>query len=65
MHRVEYRLGEDSYGDPAVWMIFVADDDLKPSKQKIDAYYRFTQEVLDAVHRSDSVRWPFPRIETE
>ena len=35
VRRVEFHFGEDSEGTPAVWITFVAGDDLKPSKQKI------------------------------
>jgi len=34
VRRVEYRLGEDSVGAPAVWFTFISRDDLNLSKEK-------------------------------
>jgi hypothetical protein len=62
--RVEFRFGEDSTGAPAVWIVFVAHDDLKPSKNKIASLQRAAEEVRSIVH-SHSNRWPYIEIETE
>lgn len=63
--RVGFRLGEDSVGTPAVWITFVADDDLKPSKEKIAAMQKITNEVKAEIFRSDTERWPYVEIITE
>ncbi len=62
--RVEFRFGEDSTGAPAVWVVFVAHDDLKPSKSKIASLQRAAEEVRSIVH-SESNRWPYVEISTE
>jgi hypothetical protein len=62
--RVEFRFGEDSTGAPAVWIVFVAHDDLKPSKSKIASLQRAAEEVRSIVH-SESNRWPYIEIATE
>ncbi len=63
--RVEFHFGEDSEGAPAVWITFVASDDLKPSKEKIADLQRITSEVRAEILRSDTERWPYVEIVTE
>jgi hypothetical protein len=65
VRRVEFRFGEDSAGEPAVWIVFVASNDLKPSKGKIADLQRVADEVRSEVLRSDSQRWPYVEIATE
>jgi hypothetical protein len=65
IRRVHFRFGEDSDGSPAVWIIVVVPEDLKPSKEKIRALSDLMQSFKDDVHRSDTDRWPYTRIETE
>ena len=62
--RLEFRLGEDSTGAPAVWIVFVTHDDLKPPKSKIARLQRAADEVRSIVH-SESDRWPYIEIATE
>jgi hypothetical protein len=62
--RVEFRFGEDSTGAPAVWIVLVAHDDLKPSKRKIASLQRAAEEARSVVHR-ESDRWPYVEIATE
>jgi hypothetical protein len=64
VRRVEFRLGEDSTGAPAVWVAFVAHDDLKPSKIKIANLQRAANEVRSIIH-NESNRWPYIEIVTE
>lgn len=65
VRRVEFRFGEDSEGAPAVWVSFVAGDDLKPSKEKIAEIQKVTGEVRAEILRSDTDRWPYVEIVTE
>jgi hypothetical protein len=65
VRRVEFHLGEDSEGAPAVWITFIARDDLKPSKAKISDLQRVINEVRSQVIRSGTERWPYFEIETE
>jgi hypothetical protein len=62
--RVEFRFGEDSTGAPAVWIMLVAHDDLKPSKGKIESLQRAAEEVRSVIH-NESNRWPYVEIATE
>jgi hypothetical protein len=64
VRRVEFRFGEDSTGAPAVWIVFVAHDDLKPSKSKIASWQRVAEEVRSIVH-SQTSRWPYIEIATQ
>jgi hypothetical protein len=63
--RVDFRFGEDWTGAPAVWIVFFARDDLKPSRKKIAELQRAAQEVRSAVRKSGSERWPYIEIATE
>jgi hypothetical protein len=65
VQRVEFHFGEDSEGEPAVWITFVARDDLKPSKAKISELQRIINEVRSQVIRSGTERWPYVEIATE
>lgn len=65
VRKVEFRFGEDSTGAPAVWIVFVAKDDLKPSSESISAIRRVADEVRSEVRRTGSERWPYVTIEAE
>lgn len=65
VRRVEFRFGEDSTGAPAVWIVFVAKDDLNPSSESISAIRRVAEEVRSEVRRTNSERWPYIAIEAE
>lgn len=65
VHRVEFHFGEDSEGAPAVWITLVADDDLRPSKEKLAAIQRYSKDIQSQVFGSDSARWPFVEIVIE
>jgi hypothetical protein len=65
VQRVEFRFGEDSTGAPAVWIVFIAKDDLKPSSESINAIRRAAEEVRSEVRRTSSERWPYVTIEAE
>jgi hypothetical protein len=65
VRRIKFRFGEDSTGAPAVWIVFVAQEDLKPSNENISAIRRAAEEVRSEVRRTGSTRWPYITIETE
>jgi hypothetical protein len=65
VRRIQFRFGEDSAGTPAVWITFVAGDDLKPSKDKIADLRRVTEEVRTEILSSNTERWPYVEIVTE
>jgi hypothetical protein len=65
VQRVAFRFGEDSEGAPAVWITFIAHDDLKPSRAKIAELQRVMNEVRSQVIRSGTERWPYIEIATE
>jgi hypothetical protein len=62
--RIDFRLGEDSTGAPAVWIAFVTHDDLKPSKSKLATFQQAAREVRSIIH-DESHRWPYIDIVTE
>lgn len=65
VRRVDFHFGEDSEGAPAVWITFVTQDDLKPSKAKIAELQRVMNDVRSQVIRSGTERWPYLEITTE
>ena len=65
VHGITYRMGLDYAGTPAVWFILRADDDLKPSHEKIMALNRFEKILRHAVYLSDSERFAYVDVETE
>jgi hypothetical protein len=56
---VEVAFGEDSTGQPAVWITFVVEDDLHPSKQRVSELNRLVRTVTDDLLRHVSDRWPY------
>jgi hypothetical protein len=65
IHRIQFRLGEDSQGDPCIWIELVMDDDLNPSKEKMADIRRVKAELRNAIMLSDTERWPYVGIVTE
>lgn len=63
---VRFRFGEDSSGDPALWVTIVAMADLNPTIEKVDRIRRFAEDLRSDIlesHLTD--RWPYVEIETE
>jgi hypothetical protein len=63
--RIGFRFGEDSTGDPAVWIRLFTPEDLNPSKAKIAALRRVVDEIRSDILASGSERWPYYEIVTE
>jgi hypothetical protein len=58
----QLEFGEDSTGNPAVWLWFKIDEDLNPSDQKVSALNEFVRSVTaDLLERKIS-RWPYVRF---
>lgn len=57
---VEFR--SDWEGDPAVYVWFLIDDDLRPSEEKLQRVGRFTREVTRALLDAELSHWPFVRL---
>lgn len=51
--------GEDSTGDPAVWIWLAIDDDVRPSAEKIHALGEFRRDVQSAILDAHLSRWPY------
>jgi hypothetical protein len=60
----EFRFEEDSTGEPAVRIVLLTHDELKPSKIKIASLLRVKEEVRSIVH-SQTNRWPYIEIATQ
>lgn len=57
--RFTIEFGEDSTGEPAVWIWFLVDDDLNPTKQKISELNHFANTVRSALLRAKMPYWPY------
>ncbi|MBI1776607.1 MAG: hypothetical protein HYR63_14775 [Proteobacteria bacterium] len=61
--RFELQFGDDSTGDPAVWVLFIIDDDLNPSPKKVSEFSKLAQEVtadlLAKLPKKGIERWPY------
>lgn len=51
--------GEDSTGDPAVWIWFEVDDDLRPSSRKLEELSELARSVTADILKKDFGRWPY------
>jgi hypothetical protein len=58
------RVGEDSAGDPAVWIEFLVDNDLSPSKAKLGELTKLVDSVSQELISKDPQRWPYVRLKT-
>ncbi len=63
--RMQFRLGEDSAGTPAVWIVFIAHDDANPSAERIASIRRVADDVRSEVLKSGNERWPYVTIDVE
>ena len=64
IHGMSIQLGEDWAGDPAIWIYFVVDDELKPSKARVDELSELASAVNLAIRRSDIGRFPYVDFRT-
>jgi len=62
---VKLRFGVDSAGEPAVWIVVVARDELNPSRERITAISDFADKIRSDIRRTGSELWPFVAIEAE
>jgi hypothetical protein len=62
---VGLRFGDDHMGEPALWIVLKAYDDLNPSREKISSINRFTDKIREEMFALGYDRWPFIRIEAE
>ena len=65
IQRIDFRFGEDSAGAPAVWIVLITPDDLKPSQERISAIRSLAEDIQYEIHRTGSDRWPYVTIEAE
>jgi hypothetical protein len=65
VERVQLRYGEDSEGSPAVWIVFVASNNMETSKEALAAIRHAAEELRSDIRQTGTVRWPYIMIETE
>jgi hypothetical protein len=54
--------GEDSAGDPAVWIWLAVDDEVQPSDQSIAGLAKFVRDVRSDLLRAGLRYWPYVRF---
>jgi hypothetical protein len=59
---IELEFGEDSTGDPAVWIWLLVDDDVAPSAAKLDELGRFQRGLLSDSIDAGLSHWPYVRF---
>jgi hypothetical protein len=62
VHRFDVDFGEDSTGDPAVWIWLTVDDELQPSPQSIAGLNSFVTDVRSDILRAGLRHWPYVRF---
>ena len=60
----ESRFGQDSSGDPAVWIWVIVDDDAADDPGFTAESTRVSREIREALQRTGSDRWPYVRFRT-
>jgi hypothetical protein len=60
----ELEFGEDSTGDPAVWVWLMIDDDVSPPAEKIKELGRFRRGLVSAIMDAGLSHWPYVRFRT-
>ena len=56
---VEVNFGRDWTGDPAAWIVYLVEDDLNPSKEKISGLNKFADAVRSALLKTRPRYWPY------
>jgi hypothetical protein len=55
----QVKFGQDSTSSPAMWIVFLVDEDLKPSSEKISELNKFADEVRSELLRENLTFWPY------
>jgi hypothetical protein len=61
-HRLEFRLGEDSDGSPAIWITIFSRDSVNPSTETRQEIDQMSDAIRKEIINSDFERWPYFRI---
>ena len=61
-YRLDFRLGEDSEGSPAIWITIFSRDTVNPSKETIQDVDQISDEIRKEVINSEFERWPYFQI---
>jgi hypothetical protein len=56
---VEVDFGEDSTGDPAVWISLTVDDEISPSQQRISELSDLARSLRDEILKTGIAYWPY------
>ncbi len=63
--RMGFRFGEDSDGQPAVWVTLYVPSDLDPNPRTVGNLKRISEDIRTEILSSEFERWPYVQIRTE
>ena len=63
--QIDFRFGEDSDNEPAVWISIHTSADDNPAKAKIAELNRAAEALRSAILKSEYKRWPYVQIKAE
>lgn len=59
---VTVELGEDHTGDPAMWLVFFMNRDVKPDDNWYDRFNEFSHQLGMRIIHSGLTRFPYTRL---
>ena len=63
--QIDFRFGEDSDNEPAVWISIHTSADDNPPKAKIAELNRVAETLRSAILKSEYNRWPYIQLKAE
>ena len=59
---VSVELGEDQTGDPAMWLVFLMNRDVKPDNNWYDRFNEFSHQLGMRIIHSGLTRFPYTQL---
>jgi hypothetical protein len=59
---ITVELGEDHTGDPAMWLIFLMNRDVRPDNNWYDRFNEFSHQLGMRIIQSGLTRFPYTRL---
>ena len=59
---VSVELGEDQTGDPAMWLVFLMNRDVRPDNSWYDRFNEFSHQLGMRIIHSGLTRFPYTRL---
>jgi hypothetical protein len=62
LERIQVELGDDHTGDPAMWLVFLMNPDVKPDDNWYDRFNEFSHQLGMRIIHSGLTRFPYTRL---